>query len=74
MYSKIKGYQTAWNFAKKYKNAKTGKVGVTRSAIYQLLNKEMQYPESTGLDVLEIDGNFFVRYKEKDDKNEQPEK
>jgi hypothetical protein len=54
-------YKTVGNFAKEYV-AKNNKKGVNRGYIYLLIKKEIEFPGTSGIDVMEIDGVYFVRY------------
>jgi len=51
-------------FGKTYKK-KNGKTGVSRAYITQLIKEEIEKPGTTGLDVLVVDRNYFVRYTSK---------
>ena len=60
MFSIVSGYKSPQHFAKEYTTPK-GRKGVTRAYINQLIMKEKAQPGSTGLDVIEIDGNYYVK-------------
>jgi hypothetical protein len=70
MYNNIEEYQSPGVFAGQYtgKRKKKGvkKPGVSRQYILELINQERVNQGSTGLDVLEINGVFFVRYSKPD--------
>jgi hypothetical protein len=64
MYLEMKDYQKASTFARSYTKTKgkdKGKVGVSRAYINELIADERINPGTTGLDVLHIDGNYFVK-------------
>ena len=61
----IEGYLSVKHFAETYPKKRNGlTAGVNRSYIYQLIKKERQMPNSTDIDVLEIDGSYFLKMKD----------
>lgn len=49
-------------FAAQYVTSKS-KSGTSRQYIYQLIQKEMNEPNSTDIDVLVVDGVLFCKYR-----------
>ena len=63
MYAILPQYKRPDTFAKEYISKKTGKIGVNRNYIYQLITKEKAKQGSTDIDVLVVDGTNFVKYR-----------
>ena len=59
----LNGYKTIPEFARNYVGKRSGKAGVYRQYIYDLVNQEKQKPGSTLIEFVEISGHTFVRYK-----------
>jgi hypothetical protein len=57
------GWRTPGKLAKRYIRKK-GKTGVSKQYMYQLINQEMKEPGSTDIDVIDMDGVFFVRLRQ----------
>jgi hypothetical protein len=72
MFTQIDDFKTISDFAREYvhqKGEKKGKPGVSRAFIYQLIEKEKNYPGTTGLDVLCVGTTgYYVRHTKKTDK------
>lgn len=64
MLTHIEDYVTASQMAKTFVK-KNGEVGVTRHAIHLLIQREIEYPGTSGLDVLVISGHYYVRQSKK---------
>lgn len=66
MFTILPQYQTVANFAARYvrtKGKNKGKLGVARQFIYELIDREKKEANSTDIDVMEVDGVVFVKYK-----------
>ena len=63
MFSKLPQWKTPANFVTVYISKADGK-GVSRSYIYQLIKDEQATPGSTDIDVMEVDGTLFVKYRD----------
>jgi hypothetical protein len=68
MHTIIKGYKSASDFATQY-TGKRGKVGVSRTQMHFVIKKEMTSPGTTDIDVLEIAGHYYVRYRGVNDRS-----
>lgn len=64
MYTELADYQKPSDFATEYPK-KDGSKGVNRAYIYKLINMEIESPESTKIDVLDVGGVRFVKFKTK---------
>jgi len=64
-YKLVLGYVSPINFAKNYSSKRTGETGVSREYINRIIKIERAKPGTTDIDVLEIDGHFYVRNKRK---------
>ncbi|MEJ7644239.1 MAG: hypothetical protein WKF87_06570 [Chryseolinea sp.] len=62
MYSSATGYKSVQNFAKTYLN-KQGKP-TTRQYIYELIDRERTAPDTTAIDVIQLDGKHFVKLRD----------
>lgn len=61
------GYMGVAEFAEQYTATRknpTGKKGVSRNTVYNLIKREKDQPGATIIDVFEIGGNTFVRWKD----------
>lgn len=63
MFTTLTDYKTASQLAKIYKK-KNGKLGVSRTYINELINKEHEHPNTTDIDVIMIDGYYFAKQKQ----------
>lgn len=70
MYLRLPKYKAASEFAKVYKK-KNGTTGVSRQYINQLIAREKSITGSTGLDILYVDGFYFVKYSDVDEPEEE---
>jgi hypothetical protein len=64
MITEIKDYIPVSEFAKTFVR-KNGLIGVSRNAIHLLIQKEIDYPGTTGLDVVIIGKHYYVRQSNK---------
>ncbi len=67
MYTTLSNYKSVREFAKTYKRA-NGKIGVSRTHIFNLINEERANVGTTGIDVLFVDGSYFVKASQPDEK------
>lgn len=54
-------FKTVAELAKQYPNLRRGGVGVSKVYIYYLIQKELEQPNSTDIDVLQVCGQNFAK-------------